>query len=50
MSIFMTLVIVILMIFFDTLVKIKKLKNCNMNEKKILRVAYLKLWPEGMLL
>ena len=37
MSIFMTLVIVILMIFFDTLVEIKKLKNCNMNEKKISR-------------
>ena len=34
MSMFMTIVI-ILMIFLDTLVKIKKLKNCNMNKKKI---------------
>ena len=35
MSMFMTLVIVILMIFLDTLVKIKKFKNCNLNKKKI---------------
>ena len=31
----MTLVIVILMIFFDILVKIRKLKNCNLDKKKI---------------
>ena len=31
----MTLVIVILMIFLDTLVKIKKLKNFNLYMKKI---------------
>ena len=30
----MKLVVVILMVFLDTLVKIKKLKNCNINKKK----------------